>query len=272
MAKETKEQKNLRFQEETRERAERALLAELEELRRAPLPPPRYHYTLGEEVLPRTAHWHSMIVLEVLDEGKILLCEITSKNKTETSTSKRYLNHLNLLPKSLKLAPEKHSPLTKEMRFSSREIFGFFLSHYQNDYNYNPEYQRDLCWTLDDKIKLIHSIFMDADIGKFAFIQLPYKENSPSYEVLDGKQRLNALVEFYEDKFKYDGHYFSELHPRDKHHFKSYVVSVGMSEHDDWTESDKMEYFLRMNTTGVPQDQGHLNKVKSMLKKVNRDK
>ena len=60
-------------------------------------------------------------------------------------------------------------------------------------------------WDIEDKVKLIDSIFNNIDVGKFAFIKVPYKDNSPSYECLDGKQRVTALIEFYEGRFEYKG-------------------------------------------------------------------
>ena len=61
----------------------------------------------------------------------------------------------------------------------------------------NPDYQRGYVWTLEDKQKLIQSIFNRADIGKFVFIE---DENYREYrlEVIDGKQRLRAILDYYE--------------------------------------------------------------------------
>ena len=52
---------------------------------------------------------------------------------------------------------------------------------------------------------LLDSIFKNIDIGKFVLIHLSdseWVERGFGYEILDGKQRLSALIEFYENKRK----------------------------------------------------------------------
>ena len=68
------------------------------------------------------------------------------------------------------------------------------------DYDLNAPYQRSFVWNDKLKQKLINTI-----IAKQAPIQpitLVEKEDCDGYYVLDGKQRLNAITSFKEDRFK----------------------------------------------------------------------
>lgn len=83
------------------------------------------------------------------------------------------------------------------------------------------------------------------------------------YEVLDGKQRLSALQEFFEDRITYKGKYFSQLTQRDQNHFGNYSISLAESQ-NELTEKQKLEYFIQLNTTGRVMDKQHLKKVETL--------
>jgi hypothetical protein len=82
------------------------------------------------------------------------------------------------------------------LHYSQRSLDGLVHMFYSFGINMDPDYQRGLVWTLEDKQALIESIFDDVDIGKFVFAQRPFEANAPGYEIIDGKQRLSALIDF----------------------------------------------------------------------------
>jgi hypothetical protein len=132
--------------------------------------------------------------------------------------------------------------------------------------DFDSEYQRDHVWQLEDKIALIDSIFNNVEIGKFVFVQRNEKCQGKYYEVIDGKQRLTALCEFYEDRFKYKGKYFSELSNKDRYKFLNHSVSYGYLENP--TKRKVYETFIKMNTCGKPMDKKYVDKVKGLLKEL----
>ncbi|WP_413722734.1 DUF262 domain-containing protein [Sodalis sp. RH24] len=71
----------------------------------------------------------------------------------------------------------------------------------------NRRYQRKLVWTLDEKRKLIDSLLNKYPIPA---ILLAEKEGNPgTYEIIDGLQRLHAIMSFIERQYStYDGRYF----------------------------------------------------------------
>lgn len=130
----------------------------------------------------------------------------------------------------------------------------------------NPRYQREIVWTHEQKLKLIKSIFEGLDIGKFVFISNPYSEDREfGYEILDGKQRLTTILEFYNDEWTYEGYYFSELSTYLQYKFRDLSVFVAEMRDGDATKENILEYFIRLNTTGTPMSEEHLDKVRKQL-------
>ena len=127
----------------------------------------------------------------------------------------------------------------------------------------NVEYQREHVWTKKDKTDLIKSIFDNIDIGKFVFIRRNDGYNGKYYEILDGKQRLTTIMEFYEDRFKYNGHYFSELSFLDQHKFTGHMVSYGNLENPN--KEAIFESFIKLNTCGRPMASKHIKHVQKLL-------
>jgi uncharacterized protein with ParB-like and HNH nuclease domain len=137
------------------------------------------------------------------------------------------------------------------------------------------KYQREFCWGLEDKQLLIESIYQKIDCGKILIRLRSYKEiqelisngikESLAFnDIVDGKQRLNAIYEFYHNKFrdKY-GYLFSEYSITVQNSFMktepfSYLVLIENS-----PDRLILKQFLRMNTTGKQQSIEHIEKVKS---------
>ena len=86
------------------------------------------------------------------------------------------------------------------------------------------------------------------------------------YEILDGKQRLTTLVEFYEDRFKYRGFYFSELSFRDQHKFTGHSITYGYLENP--SKEAIFETFIKLNTCGKPMASKHIDHVKELLTEI----
>jgi len=69
-------------------------------------------------------------------------------------------------------------------------------------------YQRGSVWDLDRKRNLIKSLMLGVPIGSMVISVLPYAEGRPTYRVVDGKQRIETLQEFYHDGFTVPGWWF----------------------------------------------------------------
>jgi len=227
-------------------------------------------YKVGDRV--QYGNWKWNHILEAFDGGKYYKLVIITprveygKYKGETFEI-RYLPWISLLP--YRTLDQKKSPLkliqNKDLllNYSQRDISGLIHMYYRPGLDLNPVYQRGNVWSQDDKVLLIDSIFKNIDIGKFTIIKRPFKENNQTYEILDGKQRVITILEFFEDRFEYFGLKFSELHWRDQNHFEDYSISY--SEASNLSHEQKYRYFINLNITGKPVDPKHLDHVRTLL-------
>lgn len=157
---------------------------------------------------------------------------------------------------------------------------GMFLYHYgNNEYNFNPEYQRDLVWSTEQKQAFMKALMIGNVELTPTFIAIPYHKTSigqPHSEVLDGKQRLNAVLDYVRGKFDIDGYYFKDLNYNDLQRFyNTKMVYRNIKYYDKqkgWslmTTQQKVELFLQINEYGQHVSDEHLSKIKEEYLKEN---
>lgn len=226
------------------------------------IPEPTYMFNVGDEV--SIGNLRDCKVEEVVDGGKIYLINFTNYNHNYgnpilTPNTKQYWAWLDVRKKNNNTTSFiKNREL--RLNYMQMQISSIFSKVYYFGVDFEPEYQRDYVWNLEDKISLIDSIFNGIDIGKFVFIKRGILD---PYEILDGKQRITALKDFYEDKFKYNGVYFSDLSKGDQNYIENYAVSI--AEIDNIDKETTLRYFLKLNTCGKVMDKEHLDNVRKML-------
>lgn len=141
-----------------------------------------------------------------------------------------------------------------------------------NVYEFNPEYQRDLVWSTEQKQAFIKALMIgDVDLCP-TLIAEPYSKShrKREYEVLDGKQRMMAVIEYIRGKFSVEGFYYKDLtlgdvsrlmHSPFKYRLvKYYDKQKGFSK---MTMGQKVELFLQINEYGQRVSEEHLAKIKS---------
>ena len=249
-------------------------LKEYREDRYISIPPDYVKYEVGQQVA--MGNIKKSIVTEVLDGGKIdklhQYCTDNYYGKMIDSERDIYVAWMDICPyhtnEELKSMCNFSQKDNLRLSFSQTGMSSIFSKVYHFGLDMNPDYQRGNVWDMEDKKKLIASVFMNVDIGKFVFIHLPYKDHSPSYEILDGKQRVTALTEFYESRFKFGGKYYKDLSYADQSHFENHPISCADLLEDNVKPSDKYLYFLRLNTGGRIQDPEHIKHVETLYKQA----
>ena len=78
----------------------------------------------------------------------------------------------------------------------------------ENQIIVNRKYQRKLVWSEDEKARLIDSILKGYPIPLILFAEFVGGDGRTYYEVLDGMQRLNAIVGFIENEYPVLEKYF----------------------------------------------------------------
>jgi len=233
-------------------------------------PNPTRHFKVGERV-NLGAH-KEVYVREIHSDGLFYTCEAIGV-KRERGRPPVDEFHVQPWHELYKYDSVQETQFTKEDKYHIRQLNSgidsllhmVYASHAGVDFD--VDYQREHVWELEDKVALIDSIFNNVDIGKIVFVQLREDVEGKYYQVLDGKQRLTALCEFYEDRFPYKGVYFSQLSHRDKHTFKNHGITYGFLENPD--KCGIYESFIKLNTCGKPMDHKHIDKVRDLLNKLN---
>lgn len=122
-----------------------------------------------------------------------------------------------------------------ERNATSQDVSWFLDLYNQEKLDLNPSYQRKSVWNDKDK-----EFYIDTVINNYpcpaVFLYKDIDNNgSTTYRVIDGKQRLTAIIEFSNDKFSYSKEsdntelvqkYFSELSPEYKKNFWNYSIPI----------------------------------------------
>jgi len=120
----------------------------------------------------------------------------------------------------------------------------------------DPEFQRNKVWNNTQKSELVESILMGIPLPVMYFAEDKYG----NLQVIDGRQRLTALFEFLNDKFKITsapilnhirGKRFSELEAKEQVKLEDYQLIVYIVK-PQTPDRIKFDIFDRVNRGGTP--------------------
>ena len=128
-------------------------------------------------------------------------------------------------------------------------------------YKLDPEYQRRHRWNNQRKSRLIKSFLMNIPVPP-VFL---YERDLARFEVMDGRQRLTALAEFYDNKFALEGlEYWPDLDGRtyrqlptkvrdgiDRRYISSIILLKETASDEKQASLLKKIVFERLNSGGV---------------------
>lgn len=142
----------------------------------------------------------------------------------------------------------KRSPTTKDISL-------LYQLYQQGQLFLAPEYQRENVWPNQAKAYLIDTILNDRPIPLLFFQRVTSAQTGrPAYSVIDGQQRLRAIFEFFEDRFRltqsdkkapYYKKRFSDL-PRSLQE-QIYNYDLTVEELSDYSDTEIRDMFARMN-------------------------
>ena len=217
---------------------------------------------IGDTVTYDSNNNFELEVLDIVEKRYLLVRSLNSNDK-------RWEPWLKLIPKIDTSSDESlvDNTIMNNLVSSQRQLDALIHFYYEEGITLNPSYQRGHVWTEDQKVLLVDSLFNGIDLGKFvfAFNGFDVGPNENLTEIIDGKQRLSAIIEFYEDRFPYKGKLFSQLKWQDRSFFLRYLITYGESK-EPLTEKQKIEIFLRLNAGGTAQTKEHMDMVREKLK------
>lgn len=93
-----------------------------------------------------------------------------------------------------------------------------------------PTWQRGLVWTIAQKVAFIESVFIGYDLGSVMINSLDWLEDNTSRPmseiVIDGQQRLSALIGFVGNEFAVNGLYWKELTRLEQRTFREREIGI----------------------------------------------
>ncbi|HEX5749347.1 MAG TPA: DUF262 domain-containing protein [Archangium sp.] len=158
--------------------------------------------------------------------------------------------------------------VTEQARYPLAGILGMLKEEIEGEggkkelrYKRDPEYQRRHRWSVERKSRLIESFLMNVPVPP-VFL---YERDLARYEVMDGRQRLTALSDFYAGKFKLTGlQYWSDLDGRsystlpsmvrdgiDRRYISSIILLKETAVSEEQAAMLKKMVFERLNSGGV---------------------
>ena len=113
--------------------------------------------------------------------------------------------------------------------------------------------------------------FKDAKIRLMPDCHAGANCNVGFFDIVDGKQRLNALYEFLTNQFKdLHGNYFGDLSAMSKKVFADSTCFAFGIMRERSTDEDVINSFLNVNFTGTPMSREHIEYVRSLKNKIEK--
>lgn len=97
--------------------------------------------------------------------------------------------------------------LQQELIVRGEQVERVFINYQDKKYVVNRQYQRKLIWTIEEKQNFIDSIIKGFPIPIILLAE-PLGRKDGSLEIIDGMQRMNAIMSYITNDFSFNGFYF----------------------------------------------------------------
>ena len=230
---------------------------------------PTRSFQRGEAV--RYGGWHPSVVQERCEDGFYYKVESfkEGKNGEPPQTQISFVPWVKLLPMNVG-STNFTSNEDIRLNYQNSTVESLLSKHLLFGVDFEPDYQRGLVWDQKDKESLLDSLFMGADIGRFVFrVKNDEEISDPDgdfYEIVDGKQRMTTLLDFYAGRFPYKGAFYHELSAKDRRRFRD--ASVSVAEARNLSKKDTLRLFLMLNRSGKPMDDDTVRRVREQYENM----
>lgn len=147
-------------------------------------------------------------------------------------------------------------------------IQSIYTNYCEHEYLINRRYQRKLVWQTKEKQALIDTILKGYPLPQFLFAEI-ITETKKQSEIIDGLQRMSAIIGYIENEYPWGGKYFdldtfadgqarvesgllTQKEPRlERSECRKFLrYSLGITTYESNDESKIEEIFRRINSTG----------------------
>lgn len=154
--------------------------------------------------------------------------------------------------------------MTLALKYGEKTINDLLLMHERGQINLEPGFQRDSVWTKTDRRRLIESVVAGKPLPNVFLYKRHDERGELKYDVIDGKQRLEAIFAFTrarrfgragfdvkldvgEGARTYDWTTLSKRHPKVRGAFQSYQIPTVELEGE---LNEIIDVFVSINSTG----------------------
>ena len=130
--------------------------------------------------------------------------------------------------------------------------------------NIDPDFQRGHVWTEAQQIAYLEFKFSGSSGSNEIQLNCPGWMNDfrGPFELVDGKQRLNAVLKFLKNEIKIFGYLRKEIEGRIPSYCEFVFHINNLS-----NRYDVLKWYIELNSGGTPHTQEELNKVKKLIEK-----
>lgn len=162
----------------------------------------------------------------------------------------------------------QETEIQAKTKVDKETIQSIYTSHCENEYLINRRYQRKLVWDTKEKQALIDTILNGYPLPQFLFAEI-INETQKRSEIIDGLQRMSAIIGYIENEYPWEGKYFDldtfadgqarvetgllvQHEPRlERSECRKFLrYSLGITTYESNDESKIEEVFRRINSTG----------------------
>jgi hypothetical protein len=146
------------------------------------------------------------------------------------------------------------------------------IAHYevQDGLNLEPDFQRAHVWTRPQQVAYVEYVLQGGEVGKNLTFNCPGWQTSLNqigpYEIVDGKQRLEAVRGFLRNDFKAHGHFRREFTDHIRLHIGGFKWRICSLE----TREEVLQLYLNINAGGTPHTKKELDRVRKLFEKAKK--
>lgn len=132
------------------------------------------------------------------------------------------------------------------------------------DYDLSPDYQRDHVWTKAQASAYVEWILRGGRSGREIYWNHPnwMRGFRGTLELVDGKQRIKAVMDFFNNKIKAFGMKFKEFEGGSS---GMWTVCLSFNIADFQTRAEVLQWYIDMNAGGTVHKKAEIDKVRKML-------
>ena len=144
-----------------------------------------------------------------------------------------------------------------EYETSNRQVLEFIMYYEQDRLVLDTDYQRSVVWSVEKQIKYIEAILQNVPTPPIF-----WHRSDNLVEIVDGKQRLTSIINFYNNKFPVFDKLYSEF--ENKNDFTNCTIPSALIIKTN--KKDVLELYIALNTGGTAHTEEEIEKAKKLLK------